>query len=41
MVSGLVIDSAGVVEVNEGVKNIISNGLCWVSLEFLVSRGVG
>ena len=41
MVSGLVIDSVGVVKVIEGGKNIISDGLCWVCVEFLVSGGIG
>ena len=40
MVSGVVINSAGAVKVIEGGKNIISDGLCWVSVKFLVSGGV-
>ena len=38
---GFVIDSAGVVKVIEGGENIISDGLCWISVEFLVSGGIG
>ena len=41
MVSGLVINSVGVVKVIKGGEDIISDGLCWVSVEFLVSGSVG
>ena len=41
MMSGLVIYSVSVVKVIEGGENIISNGLCSVSVEVLVSGGVG
>ena len=37
MMSGLVIDSAGIVKVIKGGENIISDRLCWVSSKFLVS----
>ena len=40
MVSGLVVDSVGAVKVIEGGENIISDGLCWVSVKFLVSGSV-
>ena len=40
MVSSLVINSAGAVKVIEGGENIISDGLCWVSVKFLVSGGI-
>ena len=32
---GLVIDSVGVVKVIKGGENIISDGLCWVSVKIL------
>ena len=37
---GLVINTTSVVKVIKGGENIISNGLCWVSVKFLVSDGV-
>ena len=41
MVPGFVIYSVGVVKVIKSGKDIISDGLCWVNGEFLVSGGVG
>ena len=41
MVPSLVINSASVEKVIEGAENIISDDLCWVSIEFLVSGGIG
>ena len=36
-----VIYLVGVVKVIQSGKDVISDGLCWVSVEFLVSGGVG
>ena len=41
MVSGLVIYSVGDVIVIEGGQDIVSDGLSWVAVEFLIGGGVG
>ena len=40
MVSGLVIYVVGDVKVTEGAEGIVSDGLSWVSVEFLMGDGV-
>ena len=40
MVFGCVIYLVGVVKIIKGGENIISDGLSWVSIEFLVCGGV-
>ena len=41
MVSGLVIYLVFDVKVTEGGEDIVSDGLSWVSVEFLIGGGVG
>ena len=41
MVSGLVIYSVGDVKVIEGGEDIVSDGMIWVAVEFLIDGGVG
>ena len=41
MVSGLVIYSVGDVKVIKGGEDIVSDGLSWVTVEFLIGGGVG